>query len=125
MKLFFQSLIMGFCMAGVTAISAEFGGSIQEPLFWMIFVVLGLTAFALVRGYPELEKREWIEARNKYDDEDHAKRMSRVRIIQNICNQNMKTAELGKPFPKKEHVVVRYDDLLRIWDNAGRIEYSE
>ncbi|ANJ20819.1 hypothetical protein RDp07_gp08 [Roseobacter phage RD-1410Ws-07] len=125
MKLFFQCLIMGFCMAGVSAISAEFGGSIQEPLFWMIFVVLGLTAFALVRGYPELEKREWIETRNKYDDEDHAKRMSRVRIIQNICNQNMKTAELGKPLPVKDYVVVKYDDLIRIWDNAGRIEYSE
>lgn len=125
MKLFFQCLIMGFCMAGVYAISAEWSGSIEKPLFWMVFVVLGLTAFALVRGYPELEKREWIEMRNRYDDEDHAKRMSRVRIIQNICNQNMKTAEGRNSLPIKEHVVVPYDDLLRIWDNAGRIEYSE
>lgn len=125
MKTFFQSLIMGFCFAGVYGVSNELGGPKDEPLFWMMFVVLGLTIFAVVKAYPQAVIDHFLVSRRYYEDQDHRRRMHRVKIIQKICNENMKSAELGGSFPKKEHVVVKYDDLLRIWDNAGCIEYSE
>ncbi|ANJ20752.1 hypothetical protein HYO99_gp18 [Roseobacter phage RD-1410W1-01] len=125
MKLFFQSLIMGFSFGGVYGLSSEWGGPKDEPLFWMTFFVLGVIAFGLVRGYPELVTREVLAKRNQYDDEDHAKRVSRIKIIQGICNRNMATAEGRNKLPIKSHVVVPYEDMLRIWDNADKITYSE
>lgn len=125
MRLFFQSLIMGFSFGGVYGLADEMFGPKDEPLFWMAFFVLGVIAFGLVRGFPELVERETLQKRNQYDDEDHAKRVKRIQIIQQICNRNMATAEGRNKLPIKSHVVVPYEDMLRIWDNADHITYSE
>ena len=125
MRLFFQSLIMGFSFGGVYGISEELFGPNNEPLFGIAFFVLGVIAFGLVHKFPKLVQRETLEKRNQYDDEDHAKREMRINIIQQICNQNMKTAEHKNGIPFRRSVIVSYDDLLRIWDNADHIRYSE
>ena len=56
----------------------------------------------------------------RYQREDQAKFDTQMDAIMRIANQNMKQAELRKGgLPVREHVVVPYDDLLKIWDIAS------
>jgi hypothetical protein len=125
MKLFFQLLIMVFSFGGFYGLSSEWFGPKDEPFFWIAFFVLGVVVFRLIQELSEQVQRQTLEKRNKYDDEDHEKRLKRIKIIQEICNRHMATAEGRNRLPVKEHVVIRYDDLLKIWDNADHIQYSE
>jgi len=55
-----------------------------------------------------------------YQREDQKSFDTKMDAIMRIARNNMKQAELGKErLPVREHVVVSYDDLLKIWDIAS------
>jgi hypothetical protein len=59
----------------------------------------------------------------RYQREDQAAFDTRMNAIMRIANENMKKAELGRGLPVKDHVVVPYDDLLKIWDIAENAKF--
>lgn len=56
----------------------------------------------------------------RYQREDQALFDQRMNRIKELANKNMKQAELKNGLPVRKHVVVPYDDLIRIWDIADR-----
>lgn len=55
----------------------------------------------------------------RYQREDQAKFDTQMNTIMQISSQNMKQAELRRGLPVREHVVVPYEDLLKIWSIAS------
>jgi hypothetical protein len=55
----------------------------------------------------------------RYQGEDQEVFDSRMNQIKELANKNMKQAEF-RNLPVREHVVVPYEDLLKIWDIADR-----
>lgn len=56
----------------------------------------------------------------RYQREDQATFDKRMKTIMWLANKNMAQAELIRGLPVRDHVVVPYDDLLKIWDIADR-----
>lgn len=56
----------------------------------------------------------------RYQREDQALFDRRMNRIKELANQNMEQAELKNGLPVRDHVVVPYEDLLKIWDIADR-----
>ncbi len=56
----------------------------------------------------------------RFQREDQVKFDAKMDAIKHLANKNMKKAEVGRFFPVRDHVVVSYDDLLKIWDIADR-----
>ena len=44
----------------------------------------------------------------------------RMQIIKSIADKNMKTAQCGGHFPIRDHVVIEWEELLKIWDIADK-----
>lgn len=65
------------------------------------------------------EKRRRAEF-ERYQREDQALFDKRMNRIKELANKNMKQAEFKNRQPVREHVVVPYEDLLKIWDIADR-----
>jgi len=56
----------------------------------------------------------------RYQREDQQSFDTKMDAIIRIASKNMKQAELRKGgLPVRDHVVVPYDDLLKIWDIAS------
>lgn len=56
----------------------------------------------------------------RYQREDQQSFDTKMDAIMRIANKNMKQAELRKGgLPVRDHVVVPYEDLLKIWDIAS------
>ncbi|HEY7823751.1 MAG TPA: hypothetical protein VIG24_12995 [Acidimicrobiia bacterium] len=72
-------------------------------------------------GITEAAKRD--AQRKAWEEEDRQKQVRRAKSIKAICNRHMDAAVLCKrPYRVKEHFVVSYEDMLRIWDIACHIE---
>jgi hypothetical protein len=56
----------------------------------------------------------------RYQREDQALFDHRMNRIKELANQNMKKAEYKNGLSFMDHVVVPYEDLLKIWDIADR-----
>ncbi|ARB06081.1 hypothetical protein FDH38_gp027 [Dinoroseobacter phage vB_DshS-R5C] len=58
----------------------------------------------------------------RYEAEDRKLLKQRALRIKAIANRHLNAAQLtSRPVPVKEHVVVPYEDLLRMWDIADHI----
>ncbi len=56
-------------------------------------------------------------------EEDRQKQIRRARTIEQIANRHLDQARLGGPhYNTKSHVLISYEDLLNIWDLAGRLK---
>ena len=66
------------------------------------------------------EKRRRAVFERYQQREDQALFDRRMNRIKELANQNMKQAELKNGLPVRQHVVVPYEDLLKIWDIADR-----
>lgn len=56
----------------------------------------------------------------RYQREDQQSFNTKMESIMRITNKNMKQAELRKGgLPVRDHVVVPYEDLLKIWNIAS------
>lgn len=62
----------------------------------------------------KLTNREKMKLENQNNFE------KRMRAIIHIANKNMKKAKYGTLSPVRDTVVIKYDDLLKIWDIAER-----
>ncbi len=60
--------------------------------------------------------------REIWEEEQYQKQLGRVKTIEKIANRHLDSARLGGPhYNVKEHVLISYEDLLKIWDLAGRV----
>lgn len=67
------------------------------------------------RPRPKTQREIW-------EEEQYQKQLGRAKTIEKIANRHLDSARLGGPnYNVKEHVLISYEDLLKIWDLAGRI----
>lgn len=94
----------------------------------IVFIGLGVLATVLFNEmfklYADMIISQFLVGRKAYEDEDHRKLCHRAETIKTIANRNMKTGETSKGLPVKEHIVVPYEDMLRIWDIADHMKWG-
>ena len=64
------------------------------------------------------KKKKLIE--NKGSDNAQLLFHTRMQIIKSIADKNMKKAQCGGHFPIRDHVVIEWEELLKIWDIADK-----
>lgn len=58
-----------------------------------------------------------------WSEEDRQKQVRCARLIEQIANRHLDQDHLGGPhYNTKSHVLISYEDLLNIWDLAGRLK---
>lgn len=94
----------------------------------IVFLGLGVLTTLLVNEILKFMYVDMINAQKKYERERYYRSYpndrkstrfeKRMSIIMQIANKNMNQANAGKKFPVRETVVVRWEDLLKIWELA-------
>jgi hypothetical protein len=79
----------------------------------------------ILKWYRNRVISDFMKGRKAYEDEDHTKLCAKAERIKSIANRHMKSGEMPNGIPKKSHVVVPYEDLLRIWDIADKIKWGD
>ncbi len=122
-----KGFIFGFCVAGSYGLVEElFGYPPQnDPKAFVSFWVLVLAMFLINEIYAKVTREELISEWSKSEEEDRKRRLKRIMTIQKICNRNMKIAEGKNRLSPKAQIFVPYEDLIKIWDNADHLRYSE
>lgn len=126
-----KSLILGFTWSGAYGVSREItpaDTSLGAHAWWIPFIVLCLLMLILLHdGLPAAEQREKELNRKKlrsyYDGPSNREQFkNRMRFIQRISDKHMESAQYGKLHPVREHVVMPWEDLLKIWNIANLAE---
>ena len=78
----------------------------------------------MLNWYRQRVISQFLKGRKQYEDEDYRKRCHRLEVIKKIANRHMTAAEMPNGIPAKRHVVVPYEDLLRIWDIADNLKWD-
>lgn len=114
-----QFIIMIMMIAGSYGLAAEWGGDKTQPLFWIMFICLGVVSYIIINTYRTLPEPK----KKGVHDKDHQKIFSkRMQNIMIIADENMKSAQYGKTSPVRDTVLVLWDDLLNIWDIAEQTQ---
>lgn len=79
----------------------------------------------ILKMYRNYVITQFLKGRKAYEDEDHKKLCAKAERIKAISNRHMKSGELPNGIPNKSHVIVPYEDLLRIWDIADKIKWGD
>lgn len=100
----------------------------------IVFLGLGVLTSVVVNEILKFMYVDMINAQKKYEQERYYRSYpherestrfeKRMSIIMKIADTNMKKAQYGGHFPIVENVMVKWEDLLKIW-NLAELAKSE
>lgn len=124
--------IAAFACAGIMGATREIAVMSGLNLIYGAYIILALISAVYIntflqRTYPYWVRENLRAGRERYyktypEQRETVRLKKRCQAIMNIANQNMKKGELPKGHRNLEHVMVPWEDLLKMWDIAERIQ---